>query len=436
MSAAAQPVEPPFDPADPACWLERGRTPAHADAIARAWRDFPDLPAQAPVEARMARGRERIAAMRVVNDAIAAETRAQREATNFAFTQAQVEQGRGDDRDIALLQGRDDYGYVWDCACRYADGWYAAHAGWPHHYPDGIPSDVPLGERRAAYDRGFTDGGGDRTDLFDAARRAIIADMRRDNLPSAPTVTVAGKPLPGSYPKPSDHLRPARWSRRLVILSAHDIGGDPAWDFLTLLRARPGAGLATIVVLTDVGFVLADDLDQTADSATILDQAKAAIQLSGLLRQREYDDILVALQGRDLDLLDAIAHVLPLARTMERTRNSRLQQRTHLRTWLDRGFAAGETRAQGHIRWGKAIAAFYGSLGEFTARHVGPASGRGHLVRVETRAGLATGYAAPDGTPLAPEIVVSSKAKLRPAMTTALRAFAAATPIMAAARAA
>lgn len=425
-----------FDPARADHWIAHGRDPAHAAAIAGAWRDFPDLPPGAPLAERQARGRERIAAMRPINDAIAAEGVARQEATNFAFTEGQLRLGKGSDRDIAVLRGRDDHGYSWDLANRYADGWYAAHVGWPHHYPDGIPSRAPLADRHAAYDNGFTAGGGDRTDLFDAARRAIIADMRRDNLPSAPTVTVAGKPLPGSYPKPSDHLRPARWSRRLVILSAHDIGGDPAWDFLTLLRARPGAGLATIVVLTDVGFVLADDLDQTADSATILDQAKAAIQLSGLLRQREYDDILVALQGRDLDLLDAIAHVLPLARTMERTRNSRLQQRTHLRTWLDRGFAAGETRAQRHIRWGKAIAAFYGSLGEFTARHVGPASGRGHLVRVETRAGLATGYAAPDGTPLAPEIVVSSKAKLRPAMTTALRAFAAATPIMAAARAA
>jgi Cu/Ag efflux pump CusA len=57
------------------------------------------------------------------------------------------------------------------------------------------------------------------------------------------------------------------------------------------------------------------------------------------------------------------------------------------------------------------------------------------MVRVETRSGLATGYAAADGTPLTPEIIVSSKARLRPAMATALRTFAAATPIMAAARA-
>jgi hypothetical protein len=429
MSAAAQPVEPPFDPADPACWLERGRTPAHADAIARAWRDFPDLPAQAPVEARMARGRERIGTMRVVNDAIAAETRAQREATNFAFTQAQVEQGRGDDRDIALLQGRDDYGYVWDCACRYADGWYAAHAGWPHHYPDGIPSDVPLGERRAAYDRGFTDGGGDRTDLFDAARRAFTADLRRHNLPPAPIATVTGRPLPGSWPKPSDEPRPARWSRRLVVLSANDIGGDPAWDFLDLIHAHPGSEAATIVVLTEGGFVAADRLDSGVHIHA--DREHLHRQLTGLVGERDYDDVLVTLQGHDLDLLDGIAGALPLTRTMERTRNTRLQQRSHLRIWLARGRCDHETMAAGHIRWGKAITGLTGRLGEFTARHVGPAPHKGHLIRVTTGDLTATGYAAPDGTPLAPEITVSSKAKLRPAIASTLRTFAAATPLMA-----
>lgn len=45
------------------------------------------------------------------------------------------------------------------------------------------PCSAPLEERHAAYDQGFSDGGGDRTDLFDAARRSLIADMRRDNLP-------------------------------------------------------------------------------------------------------------------------------------------------------------------------------------------------------------------------------------------------------------
>lgn len=426
-----------FDPARADHWIAHGRHPAHAAAIARAWRDFPDLAPDAPLAERQARGRERIAAMRPVNDAIAAEGAARQEATNFAFTDRQLRDGNGSDRDIAVLRGRDEHGYGWDLANRYADGWYAAHVGWPHRYPDGIPSRAPLADRRAAYDLGFTAGGGNRTDLFDAARRAIVAGMRRDNLPPAPTVTLPGRPLPGNWPKPGDAPRPARWSRRLAILSAGDIGGDPAWDFLGLLRARPGAGAATVIVLTPAGFVCANNTVRSDVAEQMsADRDEAARQLGQLLASCEFDDILVTLQGHDLDVLDAIAHVLPLARTMERTRNSRLQQRSHLRTWLDRGFADGETRAQGHIRWGKTIAAFYGSLGEFTVRHVGPAPGRGHLIRVETREGLATGYAAVDGTPLTPEIIVSNKAKLRPAMATALRAFAAATPIMAAARAA
>lgn len=422
-----------FDPSDPAAWLSRGRTPEHAAAIAAAWRTFPDLPAAAPLADRMARGRERIAAMRSVNDAIAAESAAQREATNFAFTDDQVGRGRGDDRDIAILRGHENYGFSWDLANRYADGWYAAHAGWPHHYPDGIPSRTPIAERHAAYDRGFTDGGGDRTDLFDAARRSFVAEVRRDNLPADPQIILAGRPTPSSYPKPSDHHRPARWSRRLLILGADQFGAEPAWDFLALTLGRPGAGAATIVVLTEAGFVSADRIDESRSPTVVNDHHQAADQLSALLQNREYDDVLIAMQGADLDLIDTISHILPLARTMERTRNSRLQQRSHLRIWLDRGFSDAAATAQGHIRWGKAITALYGSLGEFTARYVGPAPGRGHLVRVETRAGLATGFATADGALLDPEIVVSSKAKIRGSIATTLRAFGGATRLMAAA---
>lgn len=423
----------PFDPSDPAAWLSRGRTPEHADAIASAWRTFPDLPADAPLADRMARGRERIAAMRSVNDAIAAESAAQRELTNFAFTEDQVRRGHGNDRDIAILRGHDDYCLSWDLANRYADGWYAAHVGWPHHYSDAIPCAAPLAERHAAYDRGFSDGGGDRTDLFDAARRSLVADMRRDNLPADPQLILAARPLPSSFPKPSDHHRPARWSRRLLILGADHIDADPAWDFLAMTLARPGAEAATIIVLTNTGFMDADTIDEPTPPGLINDHHSAADQLSALLQNREYDDTLIALQGADLALIDTVAHVLPLTRTMERTRNSRLQQRSHLRTWLDRGFTGTAAAAQGHIRWGKAITALYGSLGEFTARHIGPAPGRGHLVRVETRSGLANGFAAADGTPLDPEIIVSSKAKLRSTIAMTLRAFGSATRLMAAA---
>jgi hypothetical protein len=132
-----------------------------------------------------------------------------------------------------------------------------------------------------------------------------------------------------------------------------------------------------------------------------------------------------------LRLLDEIADVLPLCRTMERTRNTRLQQRAHLRTWLDRGYAANENMAAGHIRWGKAIHGLTGKLGEFTARHVGPGPNGGHLIRVETTIGtLATGYADADGAPLSPEVIVSSKARLRPTIASTLRTFGAATTLM------
>ncbi|MCE3543835.1 hypothetical protein LXJ56_27030, partial [Escherichia coli] len=94
----------PFDPACADHWIAHGRDPAHAAAIARAWHDFPDLAPDAPLAERQARGRERIAAMRPINDAIAAEGAARQEATNFAFTDRQVRDGKGSDRDIAVLR--------------------------------------------------------------------------------------------------------------------------------------------------------------------------------------------------------------------------------------------------------------------------------------------------------------------------------------------
>jgi hypothetical protein len=97
----------------------------------------------------------------------------------------------------------------------------------------------------------------------------------------------------------------------------------------------------------------------------------------------------------------------------------------------DRGFAAGETRAQGHIRWGKAIKGLTGKLGEFTARHVGPAPKRGHVILIEAEGGaLARGYATSTGEPLAPEIIVSNKTNIRREMAAALRAFGGATRLM------
>jgi len=429
-------IEEPFDPADASCWLARGRTPAHAAAIASAWRDFPDLPPNAPAAERLARGRERIAAMRPINDEIRVQVEAERQRANFTFTDDMLRRGKGTDRDVAILRGRDQYGYEWDVVNRHADGWYAAHVGWPHKYPDGIPSQAPLASRRQAYDQGFTDGGGDRTDLFDAARRSNLAILLASNFASpAPTMTSTGRPLPSAWPKPSDEPRPTRWSRRLAILSDADaqalgLANDP-WNFLGLIRARAGADEATIVIHMPGGFVRADDPTPEGITTVPITAAAARAQLQHALAGREFDDVLVALQGQALALLDEVASALPLCRTMERTRNTRLQQRTHLRVWLDRGYASDENIAAGHIRWRKGIHGLHGKLGEFTARHVGAAPSRGHLIRVETISGaLASGSAASDGSPLAPEFVVSSKAKIRASIATALRSFAASTPLM------
>lgn len=427
-----------LDPAEVSTWLTRGRTPEHAAAIAAAWRDHPDLPPEAPLSERMARSRARVEAMRPVNDAIRAHTEAQRQATNFAFLEHQLRGGKANERDIAILRGRDEYHYDWDVANRYADGWYAAHVGWPHSYPDGIPSTVPLAHRRAAYDQGFTDGGGDRTDLFDAARRSNLAHFRQSNMPLAVQPAPAtARPLPSNWPKPSDEPRPARWSRRLAIISERDVVADDptrfAWCFLRLIRARAGAAETMTVILSSAGFVSAADYAPSVDrgDGPRLNLNVARQQLRAQLSGREFDDALVALQDDELRLLDAISDVIPLCRTMERTRNTKLQQRTHLRTWLDRGYNADENMAAGHIRWSKAIKGLSGKLGEFTARHVGPAPGRGHLIRVEASGGrLASGYAAADGSVLAPEVVVSSKARLRSEIASTLRAFGASTPLM------
>lgn len=426
-----------FNPADVASWLSRGRRLEHAEALAAAWRDHPDLPNDAPLADRMARSRARVAAMRPVNDAIAAQLEAETQANNFGFVEARQRDGKANDRDLAILVGRDRYGYDWHLCHRYADGWYAAHAGWPHRYSEAFPSRVPLAVRHAAYDQGFSDGGGDRTDLFDAARRTYLAQYRQDNTSAVKAPAAAARPLPSSWPKPSDAPRPARWPRRLAIISDGDVSNNDLdrspWDFLKLIRDRPGAGDATILVLTNDGFVRAGEYDPTApyDGPRQADRVRASQQLHDALAGREFDDVLVALQGDDLDLLDSVAAMLPLCRTMERTRNTELQRRAHLRLWLDRGYAANQAMGAGHIRWGKVIHGHIGKLGEFTARYAGPAPAGGHLVRVEFCDGqLAHGYAAADGSPMPPEIVVASKARLRSAIATALRSFSAATRLM------
>ena len=95
--------------------------------------------------------------------------------------------------------------------------------------------------------------------------------------------------------------------------------------------------------------------------------------------------------------------------------------------WLARGLAEGETRAAGHIRWGKMSKGLYGRLGEFTARYTGPHRPRGHRIIVERAAGIpASAYRTASGRALDPERIISNRSHLRREMTNLLRDFAAA----------
>lgn len=433
-----------FDPTEARCWLTRGRSVEHASELARIWRTFPDLPATAPMDARMARGRERVAAMKPLNDAISAAREAERHARNFALIEQHLADATIDDRELAVLRGRDDYGYDWDIAVAYASGWTAAQAGWEHRFfADGADRQAA---KRDAYDRGFADGGGDQADLFDAARRSNLAVLRRDNQPAAPPPARPALPAPSSWPKPSDHARPTRWSRRLLIISDATIEEvTPGLMRVTGLhltdevRARPGSEAMTIVTIDRVAGFVAGDCPAERSAPMEASRADAIIAdprhgeaLRALLANVEIDDVLIAVQGEYLRIVDAFASALPLCANMERTRNSLLQQRAHLRCWLDRGYAGHINVGAGHIRWGKAIKGLTGKLGEFTARHVGPAPRRGHLIRIEAEGGeIAKGYAASTGEPLAPEIIVSNKTNIRREMAAALRAFGGATRLMA-----
>lgn len=157
-----------------------------------------------------------------------------------------------------------------------------------------------------------------------------------------------------------------------------------------------------------------------------------AMSLSERIQGREFDDTLVTAQGDYLRMVDAVATALPLCRTMERTRNTPLQQRTHFRIWLERGRDSGDNRGAGHIRWSKLAKGLSGKLGEFTARIDAPNAGSGHRIVIEVANGMpATGFVAADGRPLEPEIVIGNKAKMRQHMALALRSFTGATRLAA-----
>src|SRR3546814_19146183 len=70
----------PFDPADTDAWIAHGRSPVQAAALADAWRRFPDLANDSPLDQRMARMRERVTALRPVMEAMAHMVEAERQA--------------------------------------------------------------------------------------------------------------------------------------------------------------------------------------------------------------------------------------------------------------------------------------------------------------------------------------------------------------------
>lgn len=394
-----------FDPGDPACWFARGRSIEHAAAIALAWRTYPDLESTAPLELRIERSRARVAALRPIHEAMRLETERNRVAANFAFVEGQAAVGRADPRFPLILRARDVHALEWDEAIAFADGHYAATAGWEHR-----PRSFEGAAAAAAHDLGFRAGGGCPDDLFDTARRAFSAAA------SGPASEAAGsstppRPLPSCWPAPTDAPRPVRWTRRLLIMDMVHA------DMFAADRDRQGLSdwPVTLLMDSDRGFCSPDALDEWCPDPSRWTQS------------RDVEDMLIAVEDKCLASLDAIASSLPLCRTMERVRNSAIQRRSQFRLWLGRGLAEGEVRASGHIRWGKVTQGLYGRLGEFTARYTGPHRPRAHRVIVEVAPGLAaTGYRSPAGRMLESDLIISNRARLRAEMTTLLRQFAAA----------
>lgn len=415
-----------FDPTDPASWLGRGRTADHAATLARIWQTYPDLPATAPQGDRLARIRERVQAMRPLTEEISRQAEAERQARNFAFVKAKAERGDASATDKAILIGRADHGYAWNEAVEYAHGWYAAYSGAQARGPL-KPFRGCLDPRLvAAYHQGFRDGGGNSDDLFDAARRANLAAAREAGTRKAAPVRIA-RPLPSTWPQPSDAQRPSPWPRRLIIMGAPEALEGMADR---LLKEPGGTDAAVILLCARNGF---HSLRECCSLEPVLEAARAEVlaqddaqgaTLAKLVASQAYDDILIAAQGDYLRIIDAHAAVLPLCRNMERLRHTRLLQNAQFRTWLARGHEPGRPIAGGHIRWSKVAQGLSARLSEFTVRYTGKLPNRGHRIIVETVDGRpATGCVTAQGDALAWEIMISNKSHLRTAMSSQLRTF-------------
>lgn len=392
-----------FDPTSAATWMARGRSACDAETLASIWREYPDLPPSAPLDERMLRTRARVAAMRPMHDTMQKEQERARRARNFAFIAGKAASGTIDDRDLAILRGRDTHRFDWNEAVRYAEGWYAARSGWA--YRERRRTDLENASERAAYDVGFSDGGGDQGDLFDAARRAFIA-AAPSNTTTLQLQLRSARPLPSSWPKPSDAPRPARWARRMAILAPGDL----------ITRAKGGTGLGMDVLPKEahgLTVVVLRDGEWTLPSGKQI----AAEDLRGLLQTNEITDILTTVSGKELAMLDQAAAVLPLAAICERAQNSPLQMRVHVRTWLSRGLSAGQNAGAGHIRWSKAAQGLKASLGEFTAVDRG-SSGRGsHQIAVVLDDGsLAVGFVDAVGGQVDPIVRYSNRSQIRSQM--------------------
>ena len=385
--------------------MQRGRTKTAAFAIAKVWQDFPDLENEAPLVDRQARVRQRTQALRPLFDKIAEAQNRVQEAKNFAFIAQKIAEGTASSTDILIDQAKAAYAYSWPEAVQYAQGRYAAQHGWPYRQPLTTLTGSTPAPHIAAYDRGFSDGGGNIDDLFDEARR------KNARPPIEEPIEIPNQAmLPSQWDQPHDAPLPARWSKRAIIIDSEE---HSLPDLIAQYDDPVSQGLI-VVTVNDNGAISIDG-----------EPLDTPMELRLRLAERDIVDILIAARNQRFAMLDTMANIFPIARTMERLKHTDALRARQLHTWLRRGLGEGQQRAAGHIRWGSAVAGLHGALGEFRARYDGKAMPKGHRIIIEVRGEPAQGYFCAAGKPLDPVIVISNKSRLRSEMEHALRSFAA-----------